>query len=96
MVLRAPDAEGTLWLLGISTKFTMPIGRLMIELPWQLGGHPTTGLSQPCVLKAWWAIEWKVSRIIRRLGVLPPEIVERAIDFAVTAVQEKKAGKPLP
>jgi len=91
MVLRAPDADGTLWLLGISTKYSVPVGRLMIELPWSPGGHPATGLSRPCVLKCWWAVRWNANHVIRRLGALPPDIVEQAIEYAITAIQERKA-----
>lgn len=91
MVLREPDAAGNLWLLGISTKYDPPPRRLMIELPWHPDGHPETGLSRPCVLKCWWAIPWKAQHIKRRLGRLSPELVELAIDYALTAIAEKRA-----
>jgi hypothetical protein len=93
MVLIPPDSTGNMWLIGISTQFTPPAGRLMIELPSQPGGDPQTGLWKRCVLKAWWAVPWKAEHIIEKLGTLPDELVGKAVEYVMTAVEEKKITK---
>jgi len=40
MVFRPPDESGNLYLLAISTKFSRPVGRFMIEVPYG-GGRPS-------------------------------------------------------
>jgi hypothetical protein len=91
MVLREPDVAGNLWLVGISTKFTPPAGRLKIELPWMEGGHPETGLHRRCALVCKWVVPWNASKILRCVGVLPSSIAEKAVEYAITAAEEKKA-----
>src|SRR5262249_24533091 len=85
MVLRPPDANGDLWLLVISSKFTRPIGRFMFEPPWAVGGHPETGLWQECVIKCHWAVPFNQRDITARLGRMPSESAEKAVEYAITA-----------
>ena len=92
MVLRPPDDDGDLYLVGISTRFDRPIPRLMIELPWEAAGHPDTGLYEPCVLKCAWVVKFNESRILRRVGRMPSDIAEQAVDYAITAAEEKQAA----
>lgn len=93
MILRGPSENGIVYLVAISTSFERPLGRLMIELPWAEGGHPDTGLSQPCVLKCFWVVRFDEKNILRRLGRLPSEIVSLAIDYVITHVEETRSAK---
>jgi len=88
MILRGPTTSGFFYLVGISTKFTAPAGRLMISLPWAEGGHHITGLWEECAIKCWWVDLFDVQRIIRRIDVMPPDIAERVVEYVTTAVQE--------
>jgi len=93
MILQPPNASGNLWLLGITSEFSLPLERLTIELPWKVGGHPETGLWKRCVLKCWWFVPWRLENITCRLGKLGPDIVESATDYAITARNEQLARK---
>jgi mRNA-degrading endonuclease toxin of MazEF toxin-antitoxin module len=90
MVLRPPDANGDLWLLVISSSFTRPVGRLTFEVPWQEGGHPDTGLWRECVIKCKWAVPFNQRDISARIGRMPSEFAERAVEYAITAAEEKR------
>lgn len=90
MVLKGPDDDGTLYLIGISTKFDDPPGRLMIECPSDPKGHEQTGLKRRCVLKCWWVTRYNKSQIIDYLGTMPSEIAEQAVEYVLTAVAEGK------
>ena len=91
MVLRGPDSSGALWLIGISTKFDSPPGRLIVECPWAEGGHEMTGLTQPCALKCRWVVQFDRKRLIKYLGQMPSEIASLAVEYAITAMEEKRA-----
>jgi len=91
MVLRPPDEKGNLYLLAISSKFARPIGRLMIEVPWATGGHPVTGLSRPSVLKCGWVVPFHVDKIECRKGNIPSQYADLAVEYAITAIEEKRA-----
>ena len=88
MVLRGPDPLGDLWLIGISTQFEP--GRLVIELPWSPEGHPVTGLWKRCALRCDWIVPWNVRDIRRRLGIVPSDLAERAVEYVISSVEEKK------
>jgi mRNA-degrading endonuclease toxin of MazEF toxin-antitoxin module len=90
MVLRPPDANGDLWLLVISSKFTRPVGRFMFEVPWKEGGHPDTGLWRECVIKCQWAVPFNQRDISARIGRMPSELAEKAVEYAITAAEEKQ------
>lgn len=86
MILRGPDVNGDVWLVGISTNFTAPPGRLMLECPC----NDTTGLTRPCVLKCWWVVRFQWTRIIKQLGIMPSSIALQAVEFAITAAEEAR------
>lgn len=90
MVLRPPDAVGDMWLLVISTKFTRPLAKFWMDVPWALGGHPETGLWQECVLKANWAVRMNQRDMTARIGRMPSDYAEKASEYAVTAALEKQ------
>ena len=90
MVLRPPDDAGNLYLLAISTKFTRPLSRFMIEVPFAEGGHPVTGLSRPCVLKCGWVVRFHAKNIRCRIGRIPAKYAELAVEYAISAVEEKR------
>jgi len=96
MVLRGPDDAGNLYLIGISTQFESPPGRLMVECPWSPGGHPETGLDRPCVLKCWWVVPFHRSQVLQYLGRMPSNVSQRALEYAITAVEEKSRSHPKP
>lgn len=91
MIFRGPDEAGTAYVVAISTTFDEAEGRLAIDMPWAEGGHETTGLWRRCRMKCWWTCRIQVQSISRWIGVAPPDIAERALNYISVAVEERVA-----
>jgi hypothetical protein len=91
MVLRGPGDDGGLWLIAISTSFDKPNrNEFWIECDWAPGGHPVTGLTQPCVLKCDWVVALNRSQLKDFLGEIPVDIALRASDLALRAFERRQ------
>ena len=90
MVLRTDGV--TAWLVGISTRFSEPPPRHWLLLPFAPGGDKVTGLTQPCVLKCNWVKSKPVQQLSGVIGVVPPEIFDKAVDLVLAEVERKKAA----
>ncbi len=88
LVLRI-DAERA-YLVGITSSFDDPPPGRWIRMKHSPGGHRITGLDRPCVLKCDWVVRFKVSAIIRKMGELEDDEFDRATDWIVSLVEEKK------
>ena len=93
MILRATDSATDVWLIGISTSFGHPLPGHWIEIPYQDGGHPITGLREPSVLKCNWVVRLHLNAVSRVIGKMPTDILERAVDRVLADIQRKKSGE---
>jgi hypothetical protein len=86
MVFRATDLSVDAWVVGITSKFNEPIPPHWLRVPWQPGGHPETGLYLDSVLKCNWVHRKLVADLGRPIGIMPPEIFERATTIIANRV----------
>jgi hypothetical protein len=93
MVLLTQPGASEAYVVGISTKFDENRPPHWILLPHAPGGHPETGLVEPCVLKCDWVIRFPAIQLGPVIGQAPPEIYERATDFILREVERKKADQ---
>jgi mRNA-degrading endonuclease toxin of MazEF toxin-antitoxin module len=61
--------------VAVTSTFSKPLPQNQIELPWQHGGHPVTGLKKRCVAVCDWLIEVDQSAIEAIGGVAPPLVL---------------------
>lgn len=61
----------------------------MLECPWAPGGHDDTGLDTRCVLKCWWVVFMNIRDFKGYLGMMPSDIAQQAVDYAITAKNEE-------
>jgi hypothetical protein len=92
MVLRSSPSAAELWLVGISTSFGTPLPNLWLPLPHDKNRHPITGLIEPCVLKCNWVVRFPVTLIAGKIGIVPTEIFERAVELIIAEVERKRAN----
>ncbi len=83
-----------MYLVAISTRFTAGrLERFWIPVPYTpnaAGVDPKTGLDKPCVLKCNWTVRFNVRAIDYEMGTIPDDVFERAVEFAIAAIEEKK------
>lgn len=91
MVLRSSGCDPSIYLVAISTKFEDPIPRHWLPMLSAPGGHPLTGLKLPCVLKCNWVVKFPAAAVLRRIGSVPPETFEMAVDIILNEVRRKKS-----
>jgi hypothetical protein len=95
MVFRATDDSVDAWVVGITSKFQEPIPTHWLRLPWHPNGHPVTGLYLESVLKCNWVHRKLVAALGKPVGVVPPNIFERATDIiaarAADAAQQQRS-----
>ena len=90
MVLKANATDS--WLIGISTKFSpSSLPAFWFRLP----VSSATGLTEDCVLKCNWTVPFPVSRILRKIGDIPVEILEAAEAWLAQEVALKKAANQI-
>lgn len=90
MVLRSSDCDPNIYLVAISTKFTDPLPSDWLPMLHAPGGHPITGLKYPCVLKCNWIVKFLATAVKRRIGAVPPPVLDEAIDVIEKAIRRKK------
>jgi hypothetical protein len=94
MVLRAEAGVNAIYLVAISTQFdALTIDRNWLPLPFHADGHPETGLKEPCVLKCNWVVSFLASNVIKKIGIMPVDIYERAVDIILANVEKAKASR---
>lgn len=90
MVIRA-DANQA-YLVGISTKFSAPLPRHWLFLPLDA----TTNLREPCVLKCDWITKPISVASLRKIGEVPTELLSKATDLILDAINQRKAARQPP
>jgi hypothetical protein len=55
----------------ITSKLSNPLPADYVELPWQRGGHPRTGLKKRCAAACSWLIVIRASDIKEYAGIVP-------------------------
>jgi mRNA-degrading endonuclease toxin of MazEF toxin-antitoxin module len=74
-VIVTPDADirsdGDVWVVAISTQLTEAPAEVQVELPWDVRGHPRTGLKERCAAVCSWMKKVNVSSIKASAGIVP-------------------------
>lgn len=74
-VVVTPDADiradGEVWVVAISTQLDDAPADAQVELPWQRGGHPRTGLKERSAAVCTWMEKVSVTAIQAVAGVVP-------------------------
>jgi mRNA-degrading endonuclease toxin of MazEF toxin-antitoxin module len=63
----------TLGVVAISTQVGMAPRAVCVELPWQNGGHPRTGLDKRCEAVCTWLATVTVADVEREIGSAPAD-----------------------
>ncbi len=63
--------DGDVWVVAISTQLEEAPPEAQVELPWQRGGHPRTGLKERCAAVCTWLEKVSVAKIKETAGVVP-------------------------
>ncbi len=74
------DPDGTVGVIGISTKFDEPPPAHWIRIPARPGGHPITKLTRECVAKCDWAIEIQINAIVRKQNETPDWVLKKMLE----------------
>jgi mRNA-degrading endonuclease toxin of MazEF toxin-antitoxin module len=64
-------ADGPIVVVAITSRLKDPLSPDHVELPWQRGGHPRTGLKKRCAALCAWLIVIRPSDITEYAGVVP-------------------------
>jgi PemK-like, MazF-like toxin of type II toxin-antitoxin system len=75
------DAGDDLWVAVCSTSFGYPLRSGWFDMPTQPGGHPATGLTEACVVKATWLQTVPQAKVIRLYKRAPVRIVKQVLDW---------------
>jgi mRNA-degrading endonuclease toxin of MazEF toxin-antitoxin module len=74
-VIVTPDADlqpdGTVWVVAISSQLDEAPAEALVQLPWHRGGHPRTGLKEPCAAVCAWMEQVNVTDIQGYAGTVP-------------------------
>jgi mRNA-degrading endonuclease toxin of MazEF toxin-antitoxin module len=73
------DSGDLLQVVAITGVFDEPLPSYHIALPWTADGKGKTGLNKPCVAKCNWLREVEQNRVIKSLGYLSAELVDRVV-----------------
>ncbi len=93
MVLRSSDCDPYIYLVAISTRFDDPPPKHWLPMLYAPGGHPITGLNQPCVLKCNWVVKFLATAVQRRIGIVPAPTYEAAVDIVLNEYRRTKASR---
>ena len=93
MVFRTAPAATEVWVVGITSKFTLPIPTHWLRLPWHPQGHSVTGLYRDSVLKCNWIQRKAISGLSPPIGIVPPEIFELASQIIATRAEREMANR---
>jgi hypothetical protein len=66
--------------VAITSKFTLPLDRRFIELPWAEGGHEATRLDRPSVAKCDWVEYVQHRDVVKLWGFLGPVLTKMVIE----------------
>jgi hypothetical protein len=75
------DDGNDLWVAVCSTSFDYPLRSGWFDMPTQPGGHPATGLSEACVVKATWLQKVPQTRVIKLYKRAPVRIVRQVLEW---------------
>jgi mRNA-degrading endonuclease toxin of MazEF toxin-antitoxin module len=83
VVVPPADASPTaqVRVIGVSTQIGMAPPAVCVELPWQRGGHPRTGLSARCEAVCTWLATITVADVDRELGTVPADRMLRILNI---------------
>lgn len=73
------DAGLDLWVAVCPTSFGYPLPSGWFDMPSQPGGHPVTGLTEACVVKATWLQSVPQSAVLKVHGRAPIAIVKQIV-----------------
>jgi mRNA-degrading endonuclease toxin of MazEF toxin-antitoxin module len=93
MVLMTSATSLDAWVVAISTSIDRPLPANCIELPWQVGGHPVTGLWRQCVLKCHWYTRVPKNQIRTCIGKVPTALLETAVDKVSAEHRKRESAK---
>lgn len=65
---------------AITTRLDESLPPHHVELPWQHGGHPKTGLRQRCVAVCNWLVEISPGDVVDIAGVVPTKTLLRIVE----------------
>ena len=74
------SADDTFVVVAATGTFSNPLPDNRVELPWQAGGHPATGLYKRCVAVCDWLAELNVADVVSVGCVVPPAVLNRILD----------------
>jgi mRNA-degrading endonuclease toxin of MazEF toxin-antitoxin module len=73
------DSGEPLQVVAITGVFDEPPPSHHVPLPWTRDGSGPTGLNKPCVAKCNWLREVDQHKVIKSVGYLPAEMVDRIV-----------------
>ncbi len=63
--------DGEVWVVAISSQLAEAPAEVQVALPWQRGGHPRTGLKEPCAAVCTWMAKVRLSDVRGTAGTVP-------------------------
>lgn len=96
LIFKTSDATPKFWVAGITGSFNEPIPWHWLKMPWDINGHPITGLVKPCVLKAEWVVLCSPGDVVNRMGHIATQADWESVKDKIISVQKRKQnGEPL-
>jgi mRNA-degrading endonuclease toxin of MazEF toxin-antitoxin module len=95
-VIVTPDEEiqpdSDVWVVAISTQLDEAPADAQVELPWERGGHPRTGLKERCAAVCTWLAKVAVTDIQGTAGV----VTGRQLLDILTRIKPPESGAEAP
>jgi hypothetical protein len=73
--------DGTVWVVGITSRLDAAPTEVQVELPWDRRGHPRTGLRERCAAVCTWLARVAMSDVQSEAGNVPGPLLARILSL---------------